>query len=266
MKKYITYFKLRIICEFQYRAAAIAGLSTQFFFGFIQIMLYMAFYNHADTPPIQLNQLITLIWLQQAFYSVIIYRDLDQELLDMIENGNIAYELCRPFNVYFTWFLKVLSQKMTRVVIRSIPVILISLLLKYPYNLSLPYSIKSFILFVITFFLGTLLVTSIVTIIHIITFFTIKSHGILNITTTIAEFLAGFYIPIPLMPDVFKNLIYYLPFRYVSDFPFRVYSANIVGFEVYLSIIIQIIYITLFLILGFLLSKLALKKVVVQGG
>lgn len=266
MKKYLTYFRLRVICELQYRAAALAGLSTQFFFGFIQVMIYMAFYHHATTVPINLNQLITLVWLQQAFYSVIIYRDLDYDLLLMIENGDIAYELCRPFNLYFTWYIKILSKKITRVSIRSLPVIVLGLLLKSPYNLSLPYSLTSFLLFILTISLGTILVTSIVTLIHIITFFTIKSNGVLNIITTISELLSGFIIPIPLMPEVMKKLIYYLPFRYVGDFPFRVYSGNIIGNELTLSLIVQISYILFFIILGYFLIQKALSKVVVQGG
>ena len=45
MKAYFTYFKLKFISSLQYRLAAIAGISTQFFFGFIYIMVYIAFYK-----------------------------------------------------------------------------------------------------------------------------------------------------------------------------------------------------------------------------
>ena len=45
MISYLNYFKLRFITNLQYRASALAGLSTQFFFGFVYIMVYIAFYQ-----------------------------------------------------------------------------------------------------------------------------------------------------------------------------------------------------------------------------
>ena len=34
----------------------------------------------------------------------------DQELLDIISNGNLAYELIRPQNFYFKWYIKMISK------------------------------------------------------------------------------------------------------------------------------------------------------------
>ncbi len=266
MKKYFSFFKIRVNTEIQYRAAAWAGVATQLFFGFIQIMIYLAFYSNAKEVPIHFDQLITLVWLQQAFYSIIVYRDLDNDIIDMITNGNISYELIKPFNLYFMWFIKITSRKGARFLIRSFPILILAIFLQKPYHLSLPYSFSTFLLFLISMLLGTILVISIVTIIHILTFFTINTKGVLNIISTMAEFLSGFMIPIPLMPTFFQKAIYYLPFRYVGDLPFRIYSGNIVGNEVPLSIVIQIIYIFIFIVLGNFLMKKALTKVVVQGG
>ena len=45
MKSYLNYFKLRVITNLQYRVASIAGISTQFFFGLVYIMVYLALYE-----------------------------------------------------------------------------------------------------------------------------------------------------------------------------------------------------------------------------
>ncbi|WP_373665443.1 hypothetical protein [Sporomusa silvacetica] len=48
----------------QYRAAAIAGMSTQFFWGFMYGMIYEAFFASTTAVlPITLKQLITYVWL-----------------------------------------------------------------------------------------------------------------------------------------------------------------------------------------------------------
>ena len=69
MKAYITYLKLKFITGLQYRSAALAGISTQFFFGFVYIMVYVAFYESGSgSVPMPLSSLITYVWLNQAFF------------------------------------------------------------------------------------------------------------------------------------------------------------------------------------------------------
>ena len=68
MKAYLTYFRIRLLNSLQYRAAALGGLITQFFWGFMEIQLYSAFYaEHADRFPMALPHLVSYIWLRQAF-------------------------------------------------------------------------------------------------------------------------------------------------------------------------------------------------------
>ena len=49
MKKYLSYFQMRFNTMLQYRASAIAGICTQFFWGFMQILIYIAFYKSATS-------------------------------------------------------------------------------------------------------------------------------------------------------------------------------------------------------------------------
>jgi ABC-2 type transport system permease protein len=101
MKAYISVFKLRLTYGLQYRTAALAGVATQFFWGFIIIMVFEAFYSGTTAPPpISLEQLITYVWLQQAFLSFVMLWFRDNELFGLITTGNIAYELCRPSGIY----------------------------------------------------------------------------------------------------------------------------------------------------------------------
>lgn len=46
MMLYLKYFKLRLMTVFQYRASALAGIATQFFWGFMMLFIYTAFYLH----------------------------------------------------------------------------------------------------------------------------------------------------------------------------------------------------------------------------
>ena len=52
MRKYWSFFKMRLMAGLQYRAAALAGMSTQFVWGTMEILLYRAFWlEHPERFP-----------------------------------------------------------------------------------------------------------------------------------------------------------------------------------------------------------------------
>ena len=282
LRPYFSYMKLRMICELQYRSAALAGMSTQFFFGFIYIMLYLAFYNGTGSVEvseipiisilagpatlISLQSMVTYLWLFQAFYYMVIIRQMDNELLDMIKNGNIAYEMCKPMNIYFTWFMKIFSKKIIGTLLRFWPIILVAFFLPEPFNLRLPASPIHFLLFVISLMFALVIACILILFIHIITFYTLKDKGATSLVVTIGEIFTGGIVPIVFMPKALQVIAYLLPFRYVGDLPFRIYNGTLDISTAIINIGMQIIWIVLLGFISYKLMNSALKRVVVQGG
>ena len=134
MKTYLSIFKLRFINSLQYRAASYAGLLTQFFFGFVFISVYLAFYesNPNVSLPMKWQELVDYLWLNQALFALVYTYSRDNDLLLMIKNGNIAYEFIRPINFFKKWFATMYANRLSSVLMRFAPVILIALLL--PHN------------------------------------------------------------------------------------------------------------------------------------
>jgi ABC-2 type transport system permease protein len=55
VKAYLSILRLRFAVQLQYRAAAAASLFTNFFFGFVRIMVFMAFYaSSTQSQPLSL--------------------------------------------------------------------------------------------------------------------------------------------------------------------------------------------------------------------
>lgn len=268
MKSYLTYFRIRIIASLQYRAAALAGLTTQLFFGFVFIMVYLAFYESNGTivAPMKWQELVNYMWLSQAFFALTYPSQADHELLDMIKNGNIAYEILRPQNFYLRWYVKMIATKTTSTMLRFWPIIIIGLLLPYPYHLSAPIALSNFFLFIIALIFACLLISALIVLIHILSMFTIDSKGLLSIYGVIAEVFMGGTIPIPFFPIWLQKIAYALPFRYISDFPFRLYSGSIPLTDGYSLLLQSFIWIIVTIAIGLLITKLALRKAVIQGG
>lgn len=267
MKSYLTYFKLKFKTGLQYRAAALAGISTQLFFGIVYISVYVAFYqSDTNSVPMPLNQLISYLWLNQAFFALVYMWYKDKDILSLIKKGNIAYELCRPQDIYSMWTSKILGERISNLCLRCLPVLIIAILLPYPFHLDLSITLTRLLIFIPSLILSAFLMVFLVLLYHIICLFTLDEKGVVNILMVVTDILSGLVIPIPFFPDFLQKICNFLPFRYVSDFPFRFYVGNITIQEGLYGLLIQAIWIVILVILGRTLMKIALKKTVVQGG
>ncbi len=267
MKAYYTYFKLKFITGLQYRSAAIAGISTQFFFGFVYIMVFYAFYESGSgSLPMEISALSTYLWLNQSLFALINQFYRDPELFDLIKTGNISYEISRPKNLYLMWYFKLLGQRLSNVVLRFFPIIIITSLLPKPLNFTLPVSPQAFILFLVALSIGTLLVVSLSVLYPIIALLTMNEKGIVNIFAVVADLLSGVVIPIPFFPPILKMISRVLPFQYISDLSFRIYVGDISIQNGIYGIFIQLIWLFITITIGYSIMRHNIKRVVVQGG
>lgn len=263
----LSYFKLKFKLGLQYRAAALAGISTQIFFGLIYVLVYIAFYESDPANiPMPLPHLVSFLWLNQAFFAIIFLWYKDKDILNLIKTGNIAYELCRPQDVFMMWAAKIMGERLSNATLRFLPVFIVALLLPSPYNLDLSITFPRLIIFLISFILSILLMTFIILLYHIICIFTLDEKGVVNIFMISADILSGLVLPLPFFPLFFQKIANILPFRYISDFPFRLYVGNIPLNGGLIGILIQMLWIIIIFIIGKILMKKALKNAVIQGG
>lgn len=267
MALYRQIFRLRIRADVQYRIAAISGIATQVFFGFIFLSIYLNFYGDSNVANGFTKQhLVNYMWLQQAFLTLIALWIRDNDFFNLIATGDIAYELCRPVSIYRFWYSKLLASRIAKALLRFFPVIVVGFLMPAPYGMSLPASPTHFILFMVTMMLGVMLNVVLSMFIYISVFVTLSPLGSLLLFSLIGEFLSGMVLPVPLMPEGLRNVVLFLPFSKVGDLPFRLYSGNLsvaYGIE---GVISQILWITVLAILGEYLMNRSVKKLVVQGG
>ena len=267
MKGYLSYFKLKFILGLQYRSAALAGILTQFFFGFIYVFVYVAFYeSDVSNLPMKLEDLVSYVWLGQSLFSLVYLWYKDKEIIDMIKNGNIAYELCRPQNLYITWCFKILGERLAKATLRFAPVIVVAIILPPPYNFLINNDFIILGLFFITIILSTILMTVLVTFYHVLCLFTVDDKGVVNMFMIISDILSGLAIPIPFFPKYLQNISNALPFKYVIDFPFELYVGRIGISKCFIGIIMQLLWIIILLTVGKILANRGFKKAIIQGG
>ena len=171
MRAYLSFFKIRFVNGLQYRAAAYAGIATQFAWGFMYIMLYHSFYkSNPSAIPMDIKDLSTYIWLQQSFLALFMTWFLDNDIFDSISSGNVAYEICRPLDIYNMWFTKTIAIRLSKTLLRCFPILIIASLLKDTYRFNMPQSSIAFLLFLISLIIGAIVVAAYCMLIYIFTF------------------------------------------------------------------------------------------------
>lgn len=266
-RKYLSFFRLRFVMGLQYRAAALAGIATQFFWGAMEIMVFRAFYEtDISSFPMEFQAMSSYVWLQQAFLAFFSVWMLENEIFDTIMNGNIAYELCRPISIYNMWFSRSMANRMSKAVLRCFPILFVAMLLPKPYGIGAPASMGHFVIFLITLVLGLMVIVAFCMLIYGFTFFTVSPNGVRILFTSSVEFLSGAIIPLPFFPEAVQRVLELLPFAAMQNVALRVYSGSMTNAEMTRAVVLQLFWLVVLVAGGKLLCAHAEKKVTVQGG
>ncbi len=271
MRSLRSLFVIRLKVSLQYRAAALAGIATQTFWGFIMIFILEAFYaSSTASAPMDFPQVVTYIWLGQAFLGMLPW-NIDLHLASEIRSGNIGYSLVKPLGLYSQWFVSTLGDKLGRVLLRALPLLFfvtVILPLTPLSRLALIWPRDFMVLssWLMSLILALVLGVSFLTSAHATMLWTISADGIRFFIMPVVTIFSGMIIPLPLFPDVLQTLLRLLPFSGMVDVPNRIYSGDISGPETALALTIQLVWIVLFMAAGRFMMSRGTAKLVVQGG
>jgi len=258
---------MRFTGALQYRAAALAGMATQFAWGFMEIFAFAAFYRaNPGAFPMEFSQTVSYIWVQQAFLALFMMWFWERDIADAISEGSIAYEMVRPVDLYSRWFCQATANRLARAMLRSVPILAVAFIVPEPYRMSLPPNAGQLLLFLLSAALSLGVVVSFSMLTYISLFYTLSPMGVRIIVAVLSDFLAGATVPLPFFPEPVRAVVELLPFAAMQNMPLRIYSGNIAGVDALRGIVLQVFWLVVLLLTGRFAMSRALKKVIVQGG
>ena len=126
--------------------------------------------------------------------------------------------------------------------------------------------IAHFGLFLIASVLACLLNGVISYIFGILCFYTSAAWGLNALKTTVISFLSGTLLPISFFPDVFREIVTYMPFAGMSQNPVLILMMKYDYLECGKVLLISFVWLILLELFAKLLFNHAIKVVTVQGG
>ena len=263
MRGYLAILRARFLALLQYRAAALAGMSTQLFWGLIRVMIFEAFYRSSSAAqPMPLAHVISYVWLGQAFLGLQPW-GVDRDVRDQIRTGSVAYELLRPLDLYTLWYSRAVALRCAPTLLRSVPLLVLAGLFL---GLQAPPSWSALGGFLLALGGAVLLSSAFTVLLNTTLMWTVAGEGITQLVFSLILVLSGMVVPLPLFPDWVQPVLQSLPFRGLADAPFRLYTGHLAPGDVIPVVTHQIIWATALALAGRALLAAGKRRLVVQGG
>ncbi len=265
---YISILRARFMLMLQYRTAAWAGVATQFWFGAIRVMTLAAFYAGAGHQPLNLAQVVTYVWLGQAFLALIPWAA-DAEIAAAVESGNVGYERLRPIDTYLLWFARALAWRVANTSLRAGPVFILAALLlplteMRDWAWRMPASGLSAALFVLSIVL-TALLSSAMTVLLNVAVTALKTQRVAGFSTGLVNLFSGLVIPLALFPGWAQAPLLWQPFAGLADIPYRIYFGALSGGMALQGLGAQALWIVLLVLIGRWWLDRVMARIDMQG-
>jgi len=271
VQPYLAVFRMRFLLMLQYRAAAVAGFVTQCWWGFIKVMVLVAFFHSTSShQPLDLGQAITYTWLGQAFLALLPWNG-DPDVAEMVRTGNVSYDRLRPLDTYFYWYVRAVALLAARTVPRAMlmfvfAILILPLIGLGAWRLRLPHGIEAAVLFAAAMLCVVLLASSFIMLINIVIVHTVSDRGANALAAPLVNILSGAIVPLPFFPGWVQPLLFLQPFAGLVDIPYRIYFGNLTGIAAAAGLLQQVVWTLLLVIAGHWLLSRSMSRLQVQGG
>ena len=237
------------------------------FGGLIQVLilyyLWMAIFDSSGSTTIQgFNKDEMVIYIIMCFItSRIVNNSPEWAVSDDIISGNIATNLIKPISYEKRILSESIGYLLSDFLSISLPVWVCFYVYKYFTSDTTPPSILNILLFIVSIVLAFLINYIFNFIFAISAFFVTYIWGFMLCKNIIVNFFSGGLIPIAFFPEVIRDILVYLPFKYIVYTPVMIYMEKLSNAEIIQAIGIQFIWVIILYGIYKLLWSKAIKRV-----
>ncbi len=246
-----------------YRAATLAGLTTNFFFGLLRIAIFLALYGDREAVAgYTVAGVITYTGLTQA---VIAYLSMFSwyPLMDSVYTGEIAADLLKPMNLFTFWLAQDLGRAGVNLIFRGI---LFMVLYALIFDISYPTGVVQWIGLIAAVVLSWLVSFSWRFLVNLAAFWSPDAQGIGRFAFILSWFLSGFLTPLAFFPEWVVQLSNLTPFPHMVNTVVEVYLGILTGPALITALLNQALWAAALTLVGQLVLRVGVRRLVILGG
>lgn len=256
MLKYFELIKVSFLNRIDYRQELIMSLFVGVVIFAGQVVFWKAVFSGNEIVNGFTFKQILIYFLFARIISEIIDSRLGFKISDIINDGKISNYMLKPVRIK-TWLI---FEEIGRLSIDVMVKTGIYILLFVIFFGSIGVSFSNVMIFIFILILSLIISLNLYFLVGCTAFITDNANGINYSLRRGILFLAGGLIPISFFPDLFQNVINVLPFRYMFDFPIKVLTGKIFGFEIISGIGVQLLWVVVLWIITEFTLNFAIKR------
>lgn len=266
---YFYFIRLAFLKYLAYRLRYYTGVVSYTIFVTGHYYIYTALFAGAIASSadgtiggLNLQEMITYVaisWIGRSFY----FNSIARELARMIQEGEIAVLLVRPFHVQSVMMFEAIGESGFRLIMFTLPIMVVIVPLfgiKGP-----PEPMLSLWTFV-SFCMALIIYSQFNFLLGCLAFSMKNIQGVLRAKMVSMDFLTGVVVPFTFFPDWFQTAMTWLPFQYISYVPVTIYLGKRTGADLSQALLIQVAWSVGLFVLARLVWHRSVRHVIVQGG
>lgn len=240
--------------------------------GLLQVLimyyLWMAIFNSSPNGQIKgftSSEMVVYIIISYITAQVINI-NIEGTIAYEIRDGSVAVNLIRPISYKKRVFAESLGEVLLRSLTTLLPLWIGFLVYRFVTIKELPPNIGTVLLFLISLFLGYMIMFLFNFIFGLSAFFVTYIWGFMVCKGVILRFFSGELIPIVFFPSAVQKALQYLPFSAINYTPVMIYMEKFTMNELISALCVQVVWVVILYILMNVLWQSAIKRLTVLGG
>lgn len=246
-----------------YRAATLAGMATNGFFGLMRSYLFIGFYGTQSVVSGWTEQdALAFVWLGQALLMPVFMFGW-YEIALTIRSGDVISDLSKPFDYYGFWLARDAGRALYHFIFRGIPTYLIGVVF---FQVTLSPDPAHWMAFALSLVLAVWISFGMRFLANIASFWLLDYRGPIMVLVWTNGLLSGLLVPLNYWPSGAEAVIRMLPFAGLIQTPVDIILGKALGADLAIALGLQVGWAVALMLAGRVLLAMAVRKVVVQGG
>ena len=249
-----------------YRAATYAGVFTNSVFGVIFCFTYLALWKERpDIGGWDSTDAVTFVWIAQSLLMTmaVFGGGFADELAERIRSGDIAVDLYRPVDLQAWRMAEDYGRAAFHLLGRGVAPTLVGAVL---FDLNWPDHLVTWLWCACALVLGVAVSFSIRYLVGLAAFWLLDVRGFMVVIGFVQLFCSGVILPLVVFPDGLEQVLRVLPFACLVQIPADVFLEKATGLGLLVALGSQLVWAAVLLGAGWLLTRRAARRLVVQGG
>jgi ABC-2 type transport system permease protein len=249
--------------QLTYRAANLAGLATNFFFGLLRAAVLTALYGaRSSVEGLSLQDVVTFTGLSQAMIACLSFFGW-YEVADSVYTGAIAADLLKPMSYFSYWLARDLGRAAASFLMRAVTMMLAYALV---FDIAAPRTAGHWLLLGLSVLLSVVVSFCWSFLVNLGAFWTPDARGLIRLAFGASWFMSGFLMPLRLFPDWFVRICNLTPFPAMVNTVIEVYLGVLSGPALLWALLGQVFWIAVLAALAQLILRAGVRHLVIQGG